>query len=169
MDKMGYPRGLLRYDSETNLARPIPAQPRLDWKRLKVIGYGISLVLMTAYLIYDIQHRQSFEHSIQQVRQPLYVTLSDGAIRNRYQIRLTNLSGRDDIYRIAATGLPAGALDLGNFAQVNVRNGKSVTVLASVVLKPEQADSLETFSFQISNRQGEHVVDMARFFHRKQP
>jgi cytochrome c oxidase accessory protein FixG len=169
MDKMGYPRGLVRYDSETNLARPIPAQPRLDWKRLKVIGYGTSLVLMTAYLIYDIQHRQSFEHSIQQVRQPLYVTLSDGAIRNRYQIRLTNLSGRDDIYRIAATGLPAGALDLGNFAQVNVRNGKSVTVLASVVLKPEQADSLETFSFQISNRQGEHVVDMARFFHRKQP
>jgi cytochrome c oxidase accessory protein FixG len=169
MDKMGYPRGLVRYDSETNLARPVPLKPYLDWKRLKVIGYGVSLVLMTAYLVYDIQHRQSFEHSIQQVRQPLYVTLSDGSIRNRYQIRLTNLSGREETYSISALGLPPEALDLGNFQEVKVRNGKSVMVTASVSLSPVQAAGVETFEFHIRNSKGEEVVDPAHFFYRKQP
>jgi len=169
MKKMGYPTGLVRYDSETNLSKPVPTKVHLDWKRLKVVGYAVSLVLMTAYLVYDIQHRQSFEHSIQQVRQPLYVTLSDGSIRNRYQIRLTNISGLQETYRITVQGVPATALDLGNFEQVTIRNGKSVIIPASIVLSPADAERTETFSFVIRNQHGEEVVDPARFFYRKQP
>lgn len=164
MDKMAYPRGLVRYDSEVNLTSPEPARPSLDWKRLKVIGWGFSIVLMTAYLFYDIQHRASFEHSIQQIRQPLYVVLSDGSIRNRYQIRLTNISGQEEIYDISARGLPDGALDLGNFQQVSIRNGKSVIIQASVKLDPAKAKQLNNFEFVISNRKGETMVDPARFF-----
>jgi len=164
MDKMGYPRGLVRYDSETNLALEQPGPPRADWKRLKVIGYGVALVLMTAFLFYDIDHRKSFEHSVQQVRQPLYTTLSDGRIRNRYQIRLTNISGKDDTFRIHTEGLPEGALELGNFSEVTVRNGKSVILQASVDMAPAQAAGHAEFHFVIENGQGERVVDPARFF-----
>lgn len=164
MDKMGYPRGLVRYDSETNLSRPEPAPVRLHWKSLKVLGYGVSLVLMCGYLVYDMSHRKSFEHSIQQIRQPLFVTLSDGSIRNRYQIRLTNLSGGEETYSISARGLPPGALDLGSFQQVHVRNGKSVIVQASVQLDPVRAASLHDFEFVIQAGKGETMVDVARFF-----
>ncbi len=164
MDKMGYPRGLVRYDSEVNLTSTTPQKPKLDWKRLKVLGWGLSIVLMTFYLFYDIQHRASFEHSIQQIRQPLYVTLSDGSIRNRYQIRLTNISGAEETYSISARGLPKGALDLGNFNQVSIRNGKSVIIQASVKLPPDQALKLTDFTFVIQNRAGETMVDPARFF-----
>ncbi|NTV94658.1 MAG: cytochrome c oxidase accessory protein CcoG [Thiobacillus sp.] len=164
MDKMGYPRGLVRYDSEVNLNSANPVEPFFDWKRLKVIGWGLSIVLMTGYLIYDIKHRSSFEHSIQQIRQPLYVTLSDGSIRNRYQIRLTNISGAEETYAIAARGLPEGALDLGNFHEVTIRNGKSVILQASVALDPERAKQLSSFDFVISNRHGEVMIDPARFF-----
>lgn len=167
MDKMGYPRGLIRYDSEVNLARPQPAPPRLDWRRLKVMGYGLALVLMTGFMAYDLTHRRSFELSIQQVRQPLYVVLSDGSIRNRYEIRLTNLSGAEDTYTVSARGLPPGALDLGNFEQVTVRRGKSVTVEASVKLDPETAERTTEFEFVIRNRRGETVVDPAHFFTRR--
>lgn len=167
MDKMGYPRGLVRYDSETNLSRPEPGPVRLHWKSLKVLGYGVSLILMCAYLVYDIGHRKSFEHSIQQIRQPLFVTLSDGSIRNRYQIRLTNISGSEELYSISARGLPPGALDLGNFQQVHIRNGKSVIVQASVQLDPVRAASLHEFEFLIRTGKGEIVVDPARFFTNK--
>jgi len=169
MDKMGWPHGLVRYDSETNLAKARPGPVKLHWKSLKVIGYGVSLVLMLAYLAYDMGHRSSFEHSVQQVRQPLFVVLSDGTIRNRYQIRLTNLSGSEETYSISARGLPEGTLDLGNFQQVTVRNGKSVMVTASVSLTPAQAAGVETFEFHIRNSKGEEVVDPAHFFYRKQP
>jgi len=164
MDKMGYPRGLIRYDSETNLAKPVPEPVRLQWKSLKVLGYGVSLILMLAYLAYDIGHRKSFEHSIQQIRQPLFVVLSDGSIRNRYQIRLTNISGGEETYSVSARGLPAGALDLGNFKQVHIRNGKSVIIQANVQLDPTLAASLHEFEFVIRTGKGITVVDPAGFF-----
>jgi len=164
MDKMGWRRGLVRYDSEINLARPTPAPARPHWKSLKVLGYGLSLVLMTGYLVYDMGHRKPFEHSVQQIRQPLYVTLSDGTIRNRYQIRLTNISGAEESYSIAARGLPAGALDLGSFEHVKIKNGKSVIVQASVMLAPELAARTSEFAFVIRSDKGDEVVDPARFF-----
>lgn len=164
MDKIGLPHGLVRYDSETNLAKPRPGPVKLHWKSLKVLGYGVSLVLMTAYLVYDMTHRATFEHSIQQVRQPLFVTLSDGSIRNRYQIRLTNISGAEETYAIEARGLPAGALDLGNFQRVTIRNGKSVIVQASVKLDPARASQVRDFEFVIRTGKGDVVVDPARFF-----
>ena len=164
MDKMGWARGLIRYDSEVNLSKPVPAPVKLHWKSLKVLGYGVSLVLMTAYLAYDMSHRNSFEHSIQQIRQPLFVTLSDGSIRNRYQIRLTNISGAEEHFTIASNGLPEGALDLGNFHEVSIKNGKSVIIQASVKLDPVRANQINEFEFVIRSGSGGTVVDPARFF-----
>ncbi|HNQ04783.1 MAG TPA: cytochrome c oxidase accessory protein CcoG [Thiobacillaceae bacterium] len=164
MDKMGWPRGLIRYDSETNLRRSEPGPARLHWRSLKVLGYGVSLVLMLAYLVYDMGHRASFEHSVQQIRQPLFVVLSDGSIRNRYQIRLTNISGSVQEYTIGARGLPPQALDLGNFEKVRIRNGKSVIVQASVRLSPAAARATQEFAFVIRDGRGHEVVDGARFF-----
>ncbi|HNA30358.1 MAG TPA: cytochrome c oxidase accessory protein CcoG [Thiobacillaceae bacterium] len=164
MDKMGWSHGLVRYDSEINLSKAKPGPVRVHWKSLKVLGYGVSLILMSAYLVYDMGHRNSFEHSIQQVRQPLFVVLSDGTIRNRYQIRLTNISGAEETYSIDAHGLPAGALDLGNFRQVTIKNGKSVIVQASVMLEPGLAARTHDFEFIIRSGKGDQVVDPARFF-----
>jgi cytochrome c oxidase accessory protein FixG len=164
MDKMGWLRGLIRYDSEVNLSKPVPAPVKLHWKSLKVLGYGISLVLMSAYLVYDMTHRNSFEHSIQQIRQPLFVTLSDGSIRNRYQIRLTNISGAEEHYRIESRGLPEGALDLGNFHEVKIKNGKSVIIQASVKLDTVHANQIHDFEFLIRTGSGVTVVDPVHFF-----
>lgn len=166
MDKMGWPHGLVRYDSETNLAKPKPGPVRLHWNSLKVLGYGVSLILMVAYLVYDITHHATFEYSVQQVRQPLFVVMSDGSIRNRYQIRLTNLAGQDELFTLSAEGLPPGALDLGNFSSVTVKNGKSVIVQASVRVSPERAQGLSEFVFKVSNSQGETASETAHFFTR---
>lgn len=164
MDKMSYPRGLIRYDSEVNLTRPEPAPVKLDWKRLKVIGWGLAIVLMSGNLVYDITHKESFEYSVQQIRQPLFVTLSDGSIRNRYEIRLTNISGKPTVYTIGAQGLPENALDLGSFRQVPLANGRSVIIQASVKLPPDMADRTKRFIFTIVNSKGETVSAQAPFF-----
>lgn len=166
MDKMGWDRGLVRYDSEVNLEKAIPEPVKIHWKSLKVIGYGVSIILMIAYLAFDVNNRPEFEHSIQQIRQPLFVMLSDGSVRNRYQIRLTNISGREERFAISARGLPPGALDLGNFENVYVRNGKSVIVQASVKLDPSRAQQISEFEFVIKSAHGYEVVDQARFFTR---
>lgn len=150
MDSMGFPRGLIRYDSEANLSAAAPTKPRLHWKRLKVVGYGLSIVLMTGYLVYSVATRSSYENAVTQIRQPLFVQMSNGDIRNRYQIRITNKLDTAERYAISATGIPASALDLGNFSEVEVRPGHSVTILASVTLPPEQAVKTHLVTFVIT-------------------
>ncbi len=149
MDSFQFPRGLIRYDAEANLAQAAPVKPRLNWRRLSVIGYGTALTVMSGYLVYSIAARSNFDHGVTQIRQPLYVVLSNGDIRNRYQIRLTNKSGHDMRYQIDGHGLPAGALDLGNFHQLNIKTGHSALIQASVRLTPEQASRTTEFQFDI--------------------
>jgi polyferredoxin len=125
MDSFDFPRGLIRYDSEKNLAAATPAAPKVQWKRLKTIGYGAALIL-------------------------LYVVLSNGDIRNRYQIRITNKAGQDQTYAISAHGIPAGALDLGNFSEITVKPGHSGLVQASVRLSPAMAAQTQYFELVIT-------------------
>jgi polyferredoxin len=150
MDSFGFPRGLIRYDSEQNLAADKPAQPKLQWKRLKTIGYGVALILMSGYLVYSISTRGSFDRAVNQIRQPLYVVLSDGDIRNRYQIRITNKAAHDQVYVISARGIPDEALDLGNFREIAIKPGHSGLVQASVRLSPELATQTRRFEMVIT-------------------
>jgi cytochrome c oxidase accessory protein FixG len=150
MDSFGFPQGLIRYDSEKNLASAAPTAPKLGWKRLRTIGYGVALILMTGYLGYSIGTRGSFDRAVNQIRQPLYVVLSNGDIRNRYQIRITNKAGADQIYVISARGIPEAALDLGNFREIAVRPGHSGLVQASVRLAPTVAASTERFEIIVT-------------------
>ncbi len=165
MDSFNFPRGLIRYDSEQNLAKAEPGKPALNWKSLKTIGYGVALVLMSGYLVYSIATRSSFDRAITQIRQPLYVVLSDGDIRNRYQIRITNKATEDVIYRISARGIPEKALDLGNFDEIRVKPGHSALVQASVRLSPEQAARVHQFELLITpiDKSAESRTESVRF------
>ncbi len=152
MDSFGFPQGLIRYDSEKNLAAAVPAPPRADWKRLKTIGYGAALILMSSYLAYSIVTRGSYDRAVNQIRQPLYVVLSNGDIRNRYQVRITNKAAQDQTYAISAGGIPAGALDLGNFREITIKPGHSGLVQVSVHLPPEIAEHTRHFELTITPR-----------------
>ncbi|HET9462870.1 MAG TPA: cytochrome c oxidase accessory protein CcoG [Thiobacillus sp.] len=150
MDSFSFPRGLIRYDSEKNLASPTPAAPKVQWKRLKTIGYGVALLLMTGYLGYSMATRGSFDRAVNQIRQPLYVVLSNGDIRNRYQIRITNKAGQEQTYVISARGVPADAIDLGNFREITIKPGHSGLVQASVRLAPDVAARTHRFELVIT-------------------
>lgn len=166
MDSMDYPRGLIRYDSEANLALAEPKPPHVSWKRWKVAGYLIAILMMTGGLIYSISQRTDFEASVQQVRQPLFVILSSGEIRNRYQIHLTNKTDHDVTYSISTQDLPPQALDLGGMQNVKVRSGNSVIVQASVRLQPELAEKYERFKFVIQSltNPADRSIEAANFY-----
>ncbi len=150
MDSFQFPRGLIRYDAEVNLAKAESASPKLHWKRLNIIGYGVGLVVMSGFLAYSIASRQSFDSTVSQIRQPLYVVMSNGDIRNRYQIHLTNKTPHTVRYQIDTAGLPEGALDLGNFHQLQLQAGHSALVQANVRLSAEQVAKTHGFQFRIT-------------------
>ena len=152
MSSVGFPRGLIRYDAEKNLKQAQPTKPKLHWKRLKVIGYGMALLGMTGLLIAILANRSDFDHAVTQVRSPLYVLLSDGTIRNRYQLRVSNRANHDETFRLGVRGIPDAAADFGNFNEVTLKSGKSLMVLVSVKLAPEQAAVAKEFEFTITPR-----------------
>lgn len=150
MDSFGFPQSLIRYDSEQNLAAEKPTAPKLQWKSLKTIGYGTALILMSAYLVYSISTRGGFDRAVNQIRQPLYVVLSNGDIRNRYQIRITNKSAQDQTYQISSTGIPAEALDLGSLHEITIKPGHSGLLQASVRLAPALATKTHHFELLVT-------------------
>jgi polyferredoxin len=158
MGSVGFPKGLVRYDSELNIESKNPGKTHLDWLRLRTLGYGGMILMMIAALVYNITSRSEVELSIQPVRQPLFVELSDGDIRNRYQIHITNKTMDKQEYRITVRGVPEKALDLGEMDEVDVRPGKSEMVLANVRLSPDMARKVAEFEFVITP---EHKPDQA--------
>ncbi|HSH73206.1 MAG TPA: cytochrome c oxidase accessory protein CcoG [Methylophilaceae bacterium] len=150
MDSVGFPRGLIRYDSERNLTSEAPHKPRLEWKRMKVLGYAVALILMTGALFYNISTRSDSEVNVQQIRQPLFIMLSDGSFRNRYQVHIVNKTEQEQSYQLSVKGIPAEALDMGSLPEIKVRAGKSLIVNAKVNLSHELAERTETFKFVVT-------------------
>ena len=165
MDSAGFPRGLIRYDSEENLARAVPAKPHAELRNFRVIGYGVALALMIGFLAYNIANHQPLAVVVNQVRQPLYTTLANGDVRDAYHIRITNSSRRDEVYAMSAQGLPEGALQLA-FHEVPIKTGRSVEVYAWVRLPPRQAAAISRFHFVVTPKSepDKAWVGVARFF-----
>jgi len=150
MDSLNWPRGLIRYDSERNLNSEHPGKPRLNFMRLKVLGYLVALTVMLGTLTYILVSRTEFEVRVLQIRQPLYTLLSDDSVRNRYEIHLVNKTLDEQQYLIQAEGIPAEALDMGNFSNpVSVPSGKDLRFRVKVDLDEETAEHTKGFDFII--------------------
>lgn len=153
MDSLGWERGLIRYDSESNLSQPVPGKPHLNFMRLKVLGYAVALALMVGFLVYTFASRTDFEVRIAQVRQPLYVVLSDEKVRNRYEIHLVNKTQADEYYQIEVVGIPPEALNLGPVANpIMVHGGKDLRLPVKVDLEAGAAAQTKGFEFHIVPR-----------------
>ncbi len=150
MDSLGWQRGLIRYDSEANLKKVPPAKPHLDFMRLKVLGYAGALAIMIGVLVYNFATRTEFEVRIAQVRQPLYVELSDGKIRNRYEIHLVNKQQVPTQFLIKTDGIPMEAVNFGaNANPVTVQAGKDLKVPVKIDLDAATAKATKSFNFVI--------------------
>ncbi len=170
MDSVGYPQGLIRYDSDANLHSDQPKTPQLHWKNPKVMGYGLALVVALGWLGWGLTHRTSVEVRVQQVRQPLFVELSDERIRNRYQIHIVNKTEHEEHFSIEVKGVPASALDLGPLPEIRVRPGKDLNLNAKVDLEHELAEHQHELEFVVTplSNPAEQVVRKVNFSAKKE-
>ncbi|SFO84262.1 cytochrome c oxidase accessory protein CcoG [Tranquillimonas alkanivorans] len=111
MDKVGKPRGLIDYMALTDeQAERAGEEPRPIWKhvfRPRTVLYtslwgGIGLALLVALFI-----RPDIDMTVAPVRNPQFVVMSDGDIRNTYDVRLRNKHGDTRLFRMWATGHPS--------------------------------------------------------------
>jgi polyferredoxin len=94
MLKLGRPRGLIDYFTlEDEQKERAGGQAKNIWKHIfrpRTILYSTLWSLVGVGLLVALFVRSPIEIDVSPVRNPLYVTLSDGTIRNAYDLRLRN-------------------------------------------------------------------------------
>ena len=136
MDKIGKPRGLIDYLALTDETRERAGQaPRPVWKhilRLRTIIYTTLWSLVGVALVVMLFIRPEIDLTVAPIRNPQFVTMSDGSIRNAYAIRLRNKHAEERPFRIQIAGDPALRVELEGTIYENVTVPASETLLQRV-------------------------------------
>ena len=113
MTKLKRPTGLINFASlaqthdEAHLAAPVAEaggrKARLP--RVRMYGYGTLLVLVAAAMVFTVLNRTGFDVAITPERRPAFVMLSDGSIRNIYNVRLSDRGAEASAVRFEIEGL----------------------------------------------------------------
>ncbi len=98
MDKIGLPRGLIRYNTEH--AREHGTKPDLRLLRPRNLWYAGIISLVSGFMLYSLLTRSPLELTVLHDRNPVFVQLADGHIRNGYTISILNKNHAEHVYRL---------------------------------------------------------------------
>ena len=147
MTSIKFPTGLIRYSSEHALEGK-----KTHFFKAKNIGYAVTLVATIILLVWSIATQSDIEMLVQQIRQPLSVTLSDGRVQNRYDIKINNKTNKPVKYRISIEGIKDAELDMGKFSEIKLSAEHSVKLIAKVRVSPVDVSRSNTkFNFVINS------------------
>ena len=141
MDKMQYPRGLIRYDTQNGLDQHLTRAQR--WRRVlrpRVLIYGTVLALICTALVVSLALRTPFKVDVVRDRVALARLVEDGRIENVYRLQLMNASEVAQRFRITVSGLSAlaGAQLVGS-GEVTVGAAEARWAPVAVQVPPEVA------------------------------
>ena len=107
MDKIGRPRGLIGYLALTDETRERAGkEPKSVWKhvfRVRTVLYTTLWAAVGIGLVVALFLRSPIDVNVTPVRNPTFVTLSDGTVRNTYDVRLRNKQGEQVAYTLSVT------------------------------------------------------------------
>ena len=113
MDKVGLPRGLISYDTLANVERVRAGEkPRLRLIRPRTLIYSAIILVVTLVMVFTLVTRSDLDVNILRDRNPLFVTLSDGSIRNGYTVKIINKQHDARDFTLRLEGLDGASLDI---------------------------------------------------------
>jgi cytochrome c oxidase accessory protein FixG len=106
MTKIGRPPRLIAYDTDLNLQRRLRGeQPELRIVRTRTVLYTAIIALVGAIMLYSLATRRSEGISVIHDRNPIYVRLADGELRNGFTVRILNKSRATRSFALSVEGL----------------------------------------------------------------
>lgn len=147
MDNLHWPRGLVGYTSEnalngrkTTLLKP------------KTVGYGVILTAAVGILTWSISTRALYTATVEQIRQPLYSQLTDGSIRNTYEIKLNNKLTAPLTMGIGIEGTSSAILDMEGMERIELEPQGRIKLVARVQVPPDPTgvdEEIDSITFVI--------------------
>ncbi len=176
MDKVGRPRGLIAYDTFRNLdaqKHGETAPPRLI--RPRTVLYASLIAVVLAIMGVGLINKTVLETNVLRDRNPLFIQLADGSVRNRYTVKILNKRYEARTFQVAAQGLPGAQMEIVGFEGAQ---SPEITVPASdlrelrvhVTVPADKLSALEAspapFAFSISDTQAETQSSVRTTFRR---
>ncbi len=116
MAKVGKPRGLIDYMALSDEPSERSGNaPRNIWEHIlrpRTILYTVLWSLVGIGLVFALFIRPDIDMTVAPVRNPTYVTMSDGSIRNTYDVRLRNKHGEPRPFKLSVVGDPTLRIQL---------------------------------------------------------
>ena len=107
MAKIGRPTRLIAYDTELNVTRRQQGQePILKIVRPRTLFYAAVITVVGAVMISTFAVRESEGISVIHDRNPMYVRLSDGAVRNAFSVHILNKATEPRRFVLSIEGMP---------------------------------------------------------------
>ncbi len=111
MDKIGRPRGLIAYDTFDNLEAVAKGKTSpVKLVRPRTVLYAALIVLVGAIMLVALLNRTVLEVNVLRDRNPLFVELSSGGVRNGYTIKILNKRHETRTFRVTTAGLDSAAI-----------------------------------------------------------
>ncbi len=136
MDRIGRPRGLIGYDTDINIHRRQEGKPEV-WRlvRPRTVIYAAIIAIVGGIMLWSLATRAHIDLSVIHDRNPLFVRLSDGGIRNGYTIRISNKHLAPATFRLGLEGLPGARLEVVGVAS-------AADVIAGIIVEPDATREL---------------------------
>ncbi len=151
MAKIGRPTGLIAYDTDVNVQRRIAREePVVRIVRPRTLLYAGLIVVIGAVMSYALLGRATLGVSALHDRNPIFVRLADGGVRNGFTVRLSNMTLEPRPMRLEILGLPEARLDvagvpmtadLSTLVEVGPDQTRELRVLVSVPAKLADIDT----------------------------
>jgi len=161
MGQIGRPRGLIDYATELDSERemrgepPVPALRRL--LRPRTLVYLGLWCLIGLAMLFALGTRTRVDIAANADRNPQFVRLSDGAIRNAYLVKLRNMESRPRVMTVSIEGLPGAVMWRESETRDQARRAIRLAVPADQVLKerlyvvaPAAGAAREDFIFTVA-------------------
>jgi len=160
MDKMTYPRGLIRYTTENStLGKP----QRL--LRPRVMVYATILLLLCGFLASGLLLRVPLQLDVIRDRNALYRETPDGLIENVYTLKILNMDEQSHRYQLTASGIDDLKLVLDH-PDIEVAAGTVQQLIARIQADEFKLESRsQSVSFHLQAVDAKHLqtVEEARF------
>ena len=140
MDKIGKPRGLIRYTTENALAQHFTKKDVLSHlARPRIVLYSAVLVLICLATAWSMATRVPLMVDVIRDRSTLSREADDGSIENVYNLKLMNTTESAQRYRLTVDGL--AGIRLSEEAPIEVRSAENHEVTVVVQVPPESGKS----------------------------
>lgn len=127
MDRMELPQGLIRYDTQRNYEKRtlahktgMPHKDSIDIWRPRTFYYIAVMTVISAIMLFAFLSRSAVEMNVIHDRNPLYVRLSNGDIRNTYTIKVINKTHDDLSFRLRVEGIAPRTVSVAGPGGVSV-------------------------------------------------